>query len=257
MTVAEYSLRMSTESRSFVVCVPHHLKSDARVSCIFYAHGVGGTAWHGAMEDENWIPLAAKNDVIMVFVQSKGLFFEEKRRNSMGKEVWAASSWDYIHSSGDLLYIDAVYDAVVMQLFPGIIDVGRVFFAGFDSGGMMAWSVACAFGGSKFSAVFAFNGGIDEHYICDRRTMLHPISTGKATSVDPSRCPVWLCCGELYEHKTRTENAKRLFEELDWRVRMTELKGKGSDWPSGLEDDVFTFFQTARDDELIMHVKNT
>ncbi len=98
----------------------------------------------------------------MVFLQSKGLFFEEKRLNSSGKPVWAASSWDYVYASGDLLYVDAVYDAVLRIFFPGIIDPGRVYYCGVDSGGLFGWPLACAFGGTKFCAIFIFNGGIEE-----------------------------------------------------------------------------------------------
>jgi len=256
VTIAEYALRMAAETRYFVVCVPHHLDSDARVSCVFYAHGVGGTAWYGAKEDTQWLHLAAASHLIVVFVQSKGLFFEEKRKNSVGKEVWAASSWDFVHSSGDLAYLDAAYDSVVRQLFPGVIDPGRVFFCGYDSGGMMAWSVACSMGGSKFAAVFAYNGGIDEHYICDRRSMVHPVGARRGTSVDQTRCPVWLSCGELYEHKGRTEAAERMLDELGWQVKMTELKGKGAEWPRGMEMEIFDWFQTARDDALSLHVQD-
>jgi predicted esterase len=221
------------------------------VSCVFFAHGVGGTAWYGAKEDTGWLNLAAKEDLIVVFIQSKGLFFDEKRKNSSGKEVWAASSWDYVYSSGDLLYTDAVYDAVVKQLFPGVIDTGKVFFCGYDSGGMFAWSVACSL---KFSAVFAYNGGIDEHYLCDRKSMMHPISSSNSISTDPKRCPVWICCGESYAHKNRTLNAFRVYKELEWGVKMTETEG-GAEWPVGIEEEVFAWFQIARDDELIKHVK--
>lgn len=114
---------------------------------------MGGTAWHGAKES-GWLSVAARENIIMVFLQSKGLFFEEQRRNSSGKAVWAASSWDYVYASGDLTYLDAVYDAVLKQLFPGVVDPGRVFFCGYDSGGLFGWPVACAFGGSRFSAIF-------------------------------------------------------------------------------------------------------
>lgn len=255
VTIAQYSLQLQSEERSFVVCVPSHLDSHARVNCVFYAHGVGGTAWYGAKEDTKWLQVAARNDLIVCFIQSKGLFFEEKRKNSMGKEVWAASSWDYIYSSGDLGYIDAVYDAVVVRLFPGVIDPSRVYFCGYDSGGMMAWPVACALGGTKFAAVFAYNGGIEEHYLCDRKIMMHPSgSGGKGVSVHQKRCPVWICCGDAYEHRNRTLNASRMFEELDWPVRFSEIKG-GSDWPVGLEEEILSWFLTARDEELSRYVQ--
>jgi len=254
VTLAQYSLRMPSDSRSFVVCVPTDLSSEARVSCVFFAHGVGGTAWHAALEETNWLQLAAKEGLIVVCLQSKGRFFEEKRKNSTGKEVWAASSWDYIYSSGDLAYIDAVYDAVVKQLFPGVIDPGRVYFCGYDSGGMMAWPVACGLGGHKFSAIFSYNGGIDEHYLCDRKTMMHPIGSGKSTSLDQKRCPVWMCCGEKYQHKNQTFCAVKMFKELLWPVKMSEIRG-GVDWPVGFEEEVYAWFLTARDDELISHVR--
>ncbi len=161
--LAQYSIMVS-EQRSFVVCVPTKLTTEDRCSCVFFAHGVGGTAWHGARESE-WLPLAAKENLILVFIQSKGLFYSEQRKNSSGKDVWAASSWDYIYSANDLQYLEAVYDAVIKQLFAGVVDAGRVYFCGFDSGGLFAWSVACTFGGTKFAAVFMHNGGIDEHYL--------------------------------------------------------------------------------------------
>lgn len=129
---------------------------------------MGGTAWHGAKESP-WLAVAAREKIIMVFLQSKGLFFEEQRRNSSGKAVWAASSWDYVYASQDLTYVDAVYDVVLKQLFPGVVDAGRVYYCGFDSGGLFGWPVASAFGGSRFSAVFMYNGGIEEQYLCDRK----------------------------------------------------------------------------------------
>jgi hypothetical protein len=52
------------------------------------------------------------------------------------------------------------------DLFPffffrsGVIDAGRVFFCGFDSGGMFAYPLACAFGGSLFAAICSYNGGM-------------------------------------------------------------------------------------------------
>ena len=222
---------------------------------MFFAHGVGGTAWYGAKESE-WLPLAVKEKLILVFIQSKGLFFEEKRRNSSGKAVWAASSWDYLYSGNDLTYVDAVYDAVLKQLFPGVVDVGRVFFCGYDSGGLFGWPIACTFGGSKFLAVFMYNGGIDEHYLCDRKTMTHPIGSGKPVPYDQKRCPVWVCVGEGYEHKSRSLNAKKVFDELSWPVKFSQIKGGGGDWPPGLEEEAWAWFLTARDDALIEHVKD-
>ncbi len=225
------------------------------MSVVFYAHGVGGTAWHGA-RDSAWLDVAAKENLIVVFIQSKGLFYSEQRKNSAGKDVWAASSWDYIYSANDLQYLDAVYDVVVKQLFVGVVDCGRVFFCGFDSGGLFAWSVACAYGGSKFSAIFMHNGGIDEHYLCDRRTMSHPISSGKPVPYDQKRCPVWVSCAETYEHKQRSVAAKRVFDELAWPVKFTQLRAPGdpADWPLGLEQEAWAWFLTARDDALIEHV---
>lgn len=59
-------------------------------------------------------------------------------------------------------YLQTVHDAVISQLFPGIIDLGRVFFCGYDSGGMLAWPVACAFGRVLS---FYFFLSPDSHYI--------------------------------------------------------------------------------------------
>ena len=74
--------------------------------------------------------------------------------------------------------------------------------------------------------------------------------------MDQTRCPVWLSCGELYEHKGRTEAAERMLDELGWQVKMTELKGKGAEWPRGMEMEIFDWFQTARDDALSLHVQD-
>jgi poly(3-hydroxybutyrate) depolymerase len=145
-TLAMYSMRLGHEQRTFVVCVPDHMRAEERCSCVFYAHGVGGTAWYGAKEDTGWVRVAREKSFIVVFLQSKGIFFDEQRKNSTGKSVWAASSWDCTYSAGDLAYTQTVHDAVVTQLFPGVVDVGHVYFCGFDSGGMFAWPVACAFG---------------------------------------------------------------------------------------------------------------
>ena len=126
---------------------------------------------------------------------------------------------DYVYSNGDLQYVEAVFDAIVYRLFPGIVDRSKVYFCGYDSGGMFAWPVATVFGGSKFAAVFSYNGGIDEHYLCDRKSMVHPTTSFRPTTTDPKRCPVWVCCGESYEQKNRSENAVKLYKELDWPVR--------------------------------------
>lgn len=121
VVLAMYTLRLGQEQRTFVVAglplcffffllllfltlylVPEHLTADHRCNCVFFAHGVGGTAWHGAKEDTGWVKVARDKALIVVFLQSRGIFFEEQRKNSAGKMVWAASSWDCQYSAGDL-----------------------------------------------------------------------------------------------------------------------------------------------------------
>jgi hypothetical protein len=103
---------------------------------------------------------------------------------------------------------------------------------------------------------FRFNGGIEEQYLCDRKMMLHPIGSGKPVAYDQRRCAVWVCAGETYEHKGRSSAAVKVFSELNWPVKFSLLKGVGADWPTGLEEEVWAWFCTARDDALIDHVSS-
>ncbi len=84
--------------------------------------------------------------------------------------------------------------------------------------------------------------------------MMHPIGSGKPVAYDQKRCPVWLSAGETYEHKSRSVAAVRVFTELNWPVKFSFIPGAGNDWPPGLEEEVWAWFCTARDDALIDHV---
>lgn len=86
--------------------------------------------------------------------------------------------------------------------------------------------------------------------------MLHPISSGKPVAYDQTRCAVWVCCGDSYEHKGRSVAAVKVFTELHWPVKFSTIRGGGADWPPGLEEEVWSWFTTARDDALIDHVSN-
>ena len=65
---------------------------------------------------------------------------------------------------------------------------------------------------------------------------------------------MWIACGESFENKVCSRNAKRVLDELAWPVRFTELPGVAGDWPRGLEEEVYAWFEVARDDALMAHV---
>jgi hypothetical protein len=50
-----------------------------------------------------------------------------------------------------------------------------------------------------------------------------------------------VCCGESYEHKSRSVSAVKVFSELSWPVKFSVIKGASADWPTGLEEEVLLF----------------
>lgn len=75
------------------------------------------------------------------FGQARGPLFVHPTRAPGDEYGISGCFWQSIYPQDDVRYVDTVLQSV-MGLFPGMIDVNRIYFMGFSSGGLFSYPLA-------------------------------------------------------------------------------------------------------------------
>lgn len=116
-------------ARSYRIVLPQEHASGGWLGAIIFVHGYRGSA-AGVMGNRNLTALASELGVALIAAQAAG-------------PEWSLPNVPSVDASpgiDELAYFDALRDDVVKR-FP--IDGSRILVAGFSSGAMMVWHLAC------------------------------------------------------------------------------------------------------------------
>lgn len=118
--------------RSYRMMLPKGFDGQSRIGALFFLHGYRGTS-DGVMQNAELGALAGRLGVVFVALQAKGIEW-----NAPG-----APSKDRPVDTDEVAYLDAVVEDLDGRI---VLDRDRMVVAGFSSGAMMVWSLACARG---------------------------------------------------------------------------------------------------------------
>lgn len=133
-------------TREAIVYVPQSYSSDEAAPLLFNFHGFGGTA-ADYMEWADMRPLADEYGFLLVYPQGSLLD---------GASHWnsAAPSADNKSDADDFGFVERLIDTIAA---PFAVDANRVYAAGYSSGAMMAFGLAC-YRSDRIAAVAAVSG---------------------------------------------------------------------------------------------------
>ena len=129
--------------RSYRIALPDSHEPGAPPGAILFIHGYRGTA-EGVMQNQSLMALTSELDVALIAAQAAGPEWN----------IPNIPSVDARQGVDELAYFDALADDVARRFG---IDRSRVLVAGFSSGAMMVWHLACYRGGS-FAGFVAMSG---------------------------------------------------------------------------------------------------
>jgi polyhydroxybutyrate depolymerase len=118
--------------RSYRLMLPEGADGDAPIGALFFLHGYRGTS-AGVMANADLRDIAGRLGVAFVALQAKG---DEWNAPNAPAQDWPANA-------DEAAYLDAVVADLGQRI---ALDRDRMVVAGFSSGAMMVWSLACARG---------------------------------------------------------------------------------------------------------------
>jgi polyhydroxybutyrate depolymerase len=129
--------------RSYRIALPEDHDAAKPLGAIVFVHGYRGTA-AGVMRNKALIALASDLDVALIAAQAAGIEWN----------LPGVPSVDAHEGVDELAYFDAVVADAARRF---AIDPARVVVAGFSSGAMMVWHLAC-YRGSAFAGFVPMSG---------------------------------------------------------------------------------------------------